>query len=151
MSSRQVIVQDYSAATKKVLAGRLMYLIEALAVTLRDEVVDTIRQSTPAGRQYKVPGTDTYYTASAPGQAPADRLSQYLGSIQNTPAVQEGKEVVAFAFTAETVGQNNEHLLGDILEHGTQNGNIEPRPHWKPAIVAAVPKMKALIAKASKL
>ena len=35
-----------------------------------------------SGRSYLVPGTNTYYTASAPGEAPASRTGQLRGSIE---------------------------------------------------------------------
>lgn len=71
---------------------------------------------TRSGRQYKVPGTNTYYTASAPGEAPASRTGQLRGSIE-------------YEITT------NKAMIGTPLEYGLhlEKGTIKmaPRPWLK--------------------
>jgi len=49
----------------------------------RNQIMQNI-SGTRHGARYKVPGTQTYYTASAPGEYPAVRLGNLKGSINFT-------------------------------------------------------------------
>ena len=76
---------------------------------VRNETFDTLT-GPRSGRSYTVPGTKRTYTASAPGEPPAQRLGELRQSI--TAVVEgEGKEVVGM------VGTDKDY--GPSLEFGT--------------------------------
>jgi hypothetical protein len=129
-----------------VAADRLRHFIEQAAIITADEVKLVINESVPEGRWYSLPDLSAKYQASAPGQPPAERENLYVESIKSTPAVTVGKTIEAFAYTDRTVGRSGEHILGDLLEHGTPT--MLPRPHWRPAIRRARKKILALGIKA---
>lgn len=91
-----------------------------------------------SGRRYKVPGTGTpgvrgsgtYYTASAPGEAPAPRLGSagLRGSIRVMPRFEFGK-------AQARVGTELEYAI--YLEYGTRY--MDPRPSLGPALDKARP------------
>lgn len=93
------------------------------------------------GRRYKVPGTGTkgvrgsgtYYTASAPGEAPASRLGDFRRSIRVMPRVMPGRIYAR-------VGSPLEHT--PYLEYGTEN--MQPRPSLRPALDRARPAIKRI-------
>jgi len=75
------------------------------------------------GKVYKVPGTKgAYYTASAPGEAPASATGHLRQRIK-TEVVEEDGEVVGY------VGTDVDH--GQHLEFGTRN--MAPRPWLEPS------------------
>lgn len=106
------------------------------------------------GRRYIVPGTGRityykrtktakisyrYYTASAPGEAPAVRTGilrmswqpkSYLARTGNT------YEVHSQAISTERT-ENGKYLLSDVLEEGTSK--MAPRPHQRQIIDKAMP------------
>lgn len=73
-----------------------------------------------SGRRYRVPGTKSYYTASAPGEPPAVRTGAYRSSWQPT-ALKEGDKYISRIET--------EIPYADWLENGTPGGQMAPRPH----------------------
>ncbi|HYG70187.1 MAG TPA: hypothetical protein VD838_21100, partial [Anaeromyxobacteraceae bacterium] len=105
------------------------------------EIVTTINDSDPTGRTYRIPGTGATYRASAPGEPPAIREGLYVSSWHGTPAVELGNAVMAAAFTNRRVGA---HSLGELLEYGTKRG-LAPRPHVRPAMTKAKPKVKRIL------
>lgn len=114
-------------------------LVEAGALIVVDEIVTGIQTSVPAGREYYVPGTRTKYTASAPGQPPADRTGRYVGSWHATPAIEDPEGASAFA-VSELTTRDGRWFLGDLLENGTIH--MEPRPHIAPAIPRAAERIE---------
>ena len=157
---------SFGADARRRIADELVApLVEASAITVADSVRRVINASSPAGRKYRIPGTKstrvrdgkrgparragTRYTASAPGQAPAEREAIYRDSWTHTPAVVVGDEVAAFAYSDATVGEDNEPL-GPILEDGDRRGRLRPRPHAGPAIRLAEPKIRKLVNEASR-
>lgn len=112
-----------------------------------------------SGRRYKVPGTyrrqrdkatgkmanGVYYTASAPGEAPANRTGLFRLSFKrkaySEPA---GNSTVYHAITESAARVPNGQLLGDIMEDGTRSGRIAPRPFKQPTIDRAMPKVRAI-------
>jgi len=96
---------------------------------------------TRSGRRYKVPGTGTkgvpgsgtYYTASAPGEAPARRLGDLVRSLRVMPRVTTGRIYAR-------VGSGLEYAA--FLEYGTRN--MQPRPSLRPALDRARPAIKAI-------
>lgn len=158
---------SFAAAATETIAERLKPVVEAMAITMADEVRTYIRSSRPQGRLYRIPGTkgpgrrrrrkksDEYgplptsnmYQASAPGQAPAEREGIYRRSWTHTPAVRDGSEVVATAYSALPT-PDGKHLLGEILERGhKEGGRMRPRPHVGPAMRLVQPKLRRMIAR----
>lgn len=68
-----VVTVAITAASKKALI--------AAADVGRNQVIKNLTGSR-SGIRYKVPGTQVYYTASAPGEYPASRLGDLLGSVE---------------------------------------------------------------------
>jgi len=87
---------------------------------VRNEVLLTLSGSR-SGRIYKVPGTQRTYTASAPGQPPAQRLGELRQSI-STEVEGQGKKVIG------SVGSNKKYA--PMLEFGTKN--MAARPWLRP-------------------
>ena len=136
---------DLTPDGRKFVAEFAAEVVEAGAIMVRDEVVKTIESGSPSGELYTIPGTSTKYRASAEGEPPAVREGRYRDSWDYTPAVLEGNEFVASAFTDLLVG---EHVLGEIFEFGTVN--MRPRPHVRQSVARAQERLKELIEDASK-
>ena len=100
-----------------------------------------------SGRQYKIPGTyskrkrrdknthrfrsGVYYTASAPGEPPANRLGHFReGWQQKVEVTDNGPDKIVHSMIEnnQKVGKKG-YLLGEILENGTDDGRISPRPY----------------------
>lgn len=161
--SRYVAVPGSLARSMAVEMGK--NFVEAGTIILEDEITNLIRRSHPNGRLYRIPGTKAQkkrpkgkkrkkgeiigirganlYRASAPGQAPAERLGIYLAGFARTPPVQTAKGVTAQVFNATKVGKNHDSL-GAILENGHRRGRTRRRPHWGVAMDLAAPKIAKL-------
>lgn len=83
---------------------------------VRNQVLETL-SGERTGRRYRVPGTQVYYTASAPGEAPAVRTGHLRQNIK-TEVVADGRTVRG------RVGTDVEY--GAHLELGTSK--MAPRP-----------------------
>ena len=94
-----------------------------------------------SGRRYKVPatgkkgvrGSGTYYTASAPGEAPAQRLGDLRRSLRVQPRIEPGR-------VQARVGSELEYAV--FLEYGTRT--MQPRPHLSIAYERALPAIRAI-------
>lgn len=93
------------------------------------------------GRRYRVPGKKTYYTASAPGEPPANRLGHFRMSWQPNTRAEDGVYTSMIESDLK-VGTSNQHLLGDILEEGT--ANMAPRPYQELITDRAIGKIKRI-------
>lgn len=103
------------------------------------------------GRRYKVPGTHRrqrdkvtgkmrngrYYTASAPGEAPAVRTGTFRLSWQPEARVVLGSYISRISSDVRT--DDGKHVLGDVLEEGTSR--MEPRPHHDRILDHAEPRI----------
>ncbi len=92
-----------------------------------------------SGRRYKIPGTyarqrdrtdgklknGRYYTASAPGEPPANRTGTFRNSWQPISQVTNGRYISRIE--SDVMTEDGKHNLGEILENGTSR--MEPRPH----------------------
>ncbi len=137
---------DLTPQARKFVGEFAAEIVEAGAIMVRDEVVKTIDASAPSGEEYRIPGTEVTYRASAPGEPPAIREGRYRESWDWTPAVEDvDGSFVATAFTDLLVG---EHVLGEILEFGTVH--LKPRPHVRESVERAAVKLRRLIEDASK-
>jgi len=118
-----------------------------------------------SGRRYSIPGvgrvkyhkrgkkkgtaTVTYkkYTASAPGESPAIRTGAFRASwkrrVYAEPSA-NGKLFYAVTESDYKVGSKGNHLLGNILEYGTEDGRIAPRPYKEKVLAMALPRIKRI-------
>ena len=115
------------------LARRAEMRVEALSLELVDGIKERVRESPPrTGHEYTIPGTKTPYTASAPGEPHADREGRTVNAWQALEPQREGDVVVG--------GIYNNHMTegGDsvaaIMELGTEDGRIAPRPTVGPVL-----------------
>lgn len=83
---------------------------------VRNKVLETL-SGERSGRRYRVPGTNVYYTASAPGEPPAVRTGNLRKSIK-TEIASEGRVIKG------RVGTDLDY--GRKLEYGTRH--MAPRP-----------------------
>ena len=97
----------------------------------RNEVVQNL-SGTRTGNRYKVPGTQTYYTASAPGQYPATATGNLKQSVKIRP-------------------DGDGYLVGTEVEYGLY---LEKKPpneggrEWlRPSLEKARPRMVAELSK----
>lgn len=85
-----------------------------------------------SGKQYRVPGTKRYYSASASGEPPARRTGTFRLSWKPKTSVIHGirnnVSIRAYIESSERT-DNGRYLLGEILENGA--GRLEPRPYRK--------------------
>ena len=108
-----------------------------------------------SGRRYKVPGTyrrqrdktdgkmknGRYYTASAPGEPPANRLGHFRQSWQPNARIEDGIYTSMIESDLK-VGSGSQYLLGDILEEGTSK--MAPRPYQELILNRAIAKIKRI-------
>jgi len=95
-----------------------------------------------SGRRYRVPFTRQTYTASAPGEAPANRTGIFRLSWGTHVRVEKhGKTFRAIAAIESNV-RAGKYLLGDLLEQGTKR--MAPRPYKQAIRDRAEPAIKSL-------
>ena len=86
-----------------------------------------------SGRTYKVPGTNRTYTASRPGQPPAQATGGLRQSLQ-TSVSGKGRTIT---------GKSGTKLpYGKMLDDGTLK--IAPRPWLMPSLLRALPKLREI-------
>lgn len=115
--------------------------IEDTAAKKMAEAVNVVRNTTletlsgsRSGRTYKVPGTARTYTASSPGEPPAQRLGELRGSIK-TSVGGEGRTVIGLVGT--------DKIQGKMTELGTRN--MAPRPWLKVSFEKSLDKVKSIL------
>lgn len=86
--------------------------------------------------------TAKYYTASAPGEAPAKRTGLLRLSFQDRSYVEEGSSYLVHAVTQSSLRLKNGILLGEMLESGT--GKMSARPYAQRTIDKAMPKVRRI-------
>jgi len=100
---------------------------------LRNTVLTTL-SGPRSGRTYRVPGTKKTYTASAPGQPPAqvtgDLRKSVKGSVEGSGMAVHGK-----------VKASAKHALP--LEFGTKN--MAPRPFMKPSFDKSLDAIRRIL------
>lgn len=99
---------------------------------LRNAALNVLRGQR-SGRRYKKPHTNTYYTASAPGEPPAVR-SGMLRMSWGMKAEGDGKGNY-------TAGIYTDVPYAEDLDDGTPGGKIKPRPYKEKIIETAKPKV----------
>lgn len=81
-----------------------------------------------SGRVYRVPGTKTLYTASAPGEPPASRT----GTLRNAITFSVNKAKVEALVGPRLLGADPQKQYPVWLEFGTKK--MSPRPFMAPAL-----------------
>lgn len=92
---------------------------------------------TRSGRTYRVPGTKVFYTASAPGESPAQRTGRLRQSIEVDVGMQG-------ASIAGTVGTREEDYPL-VLEFGGQK--VAARPFLRPAYDESKSEVEQILSK----
>lgn len=154
---------DVSGPARRKAGAALEHFVEAVAELTRDEIVDVMESSEPTGRRYPLPASRAprkkfdeeagiwveipgkWYTASAPGEPPAVRSGAYRDAFQVAPVARSGTRVEAGVFNPQKVGHDGVPLW-EVLEYGTKDGRIKPRPHIRVAVERVRPKAQALAA-----
>ena len=94
---------------------------------IRNGVMTTLKGQ-GHGRVYKVPGTmHKHYTASAPGEVPANRTGAYRMSWKPSTAINGSGNGLVILSKCESRYRVKGYVLGDLLEGGTSK--MAPRPH----------------------
>ncbi len=120
--------------------SEVMAKMQTVAKERMTEAVNEVRNTTlktlsgpRSGRIYTIPGTHKQYTASSPGEAPAQRLGELRQSVST---LVEG----AGAELSGQVGTDKKY--GPMLEYGTKN--MAPRPWLRPSFERAEAAIKAI-------
>lgn len=134
---------DLSGQVRGLVREDVRAAVEGVALIVRDEVVAGMEDA-PArtGKRYRIPGTSTYYTASAPHEKPAIREAAYRNSWQASPAVEEGGKVVAIAFS-DLKTPDGRHVIGELLDMGTVH--MAPREHIDEAVEKATQRAERFL------
>lgn len=85
------------------------------SVEIRNRALDVLKGQR-SGRRYRVPSTGVFYTASAPGEAPAVRTGIFRMSFQRRSYAVNSNGNLMIHSMAESKLKVGKHLLGDILE-----------------------------------
>lgn len=135
MTRRGVTVTFTSNASKAIQAIDKAAMQRMLQATneVRNEALNTL-SGPRTGRTYRVPGTNRTYTASAPGEPPAQRLGRLRTSVK-TSIVDKGKDLEG------QVGSGLEYA--PMLEHGTRR--MAARPWLKPSFEKALGRVKDIL------
>ena len=82
-----------------------------------------------SGRVYRIPGTKTTWTASAPGEPPAVRL----GDLRNAISRKIDKGKLEGFVGPRLLGSDPDKQYPVWLEFGTPKGQMSPRPYMAPS------------------
>lgn len=127
---------------RRELMRRVVPLVDRCTETVREEVVAVIDEGPHTGREYRQPDGTTY-RASAPGEPPASPTGIYPASWGTSPARIVGQKVRGTAYTTSGIAPK--------LEYGDAGPpQIEPRPHASVAMQRAAPRIRELLAQASR-
>lgn len=107
----------------------------AAAQEVRNETLKTL-SGNRTGRTYRVPGTKTYYIASAPGEPPAVLTGQLRQSVK-TNVYSKAKAVKGEVGTGLHKGL--------MLEKGTKK--MAPRPWLEPSFDKSLERVKSILSR----
>lgn len=124
--TKKVVKSIEDAASKK--------MLEATNV-VRTAVLEKLSGSR-SGRTYRVPGTRRTYTASSPGQPPAQATAQLRQTIQ-TSVEGVGRTLVGKVGTPLDYGK--------FLEFGTRN--MGARPWLRKSFLESIDKVKSILSR----
>lgn len=98
-----------------------------------------------SGRRYRVPNTRRHYIASAPGEVPAVRTGQFRRQWDSKSFGVGGASGGTFEAHSQIESKvrtdGGKYLLGEILEEGTPNGQMAPRPYQEKIVEKAKPRV----------
>jgi len=121
----EVRFESNRAAVELRIAGEARIRMEQATELVRGEAL-RLMSGPKHGRRYRVPGTQVFYTASAPGEAPAVPTGRLRGSVNREVRVSAN----------ETIGVVGTELgYGRDLEFG-KPPRLRPRPWLRPAFDA---------------
>lgn len=103
--------------------------VEQAAIFLEGKIKETLGSGNRSGKMYKVPGANRRYQASAPGEAPAVMLSNYMNSITHVVQKKPG-EIVGIVGTNQKQGRRLEFGFVGVDARGRRY-NQAPRPHMR--------------------
>ena len=130
------IARDISLAVAGNIDAAVRASLEQSARLIAQEAQESIRARSKSGRQYSRGGRS--WTASAPGEAPANVTGALADSISSRLESPHTAVVVATGELAHT------------MEFGTSGGKIAPRPFMMPAAEAKKGEVAALVTDAIK-
>ena len=98
-----------------------------------------------SGRRYRIPNTRRHYIASAPGEVPAVRTGQFRqqwdAKSYGVGGVSDSTFEAHSQIESKVRTDGGKFLLGEILEEGTPNGQMAPRPYQDKIVEKAEPKI----------
>lgn len=133
MATQQIKLEWNGSKVSKAMMKEARTRVYAASEYFRDALVKKLSGSR-SGRSYRVPGTSTTYTASAPGQPPAVATGRLRQSVKTE--IDEGKDYVE-----SRTGTDLDY--GRYLETGTRH--MRPRPWLKPTFDEEESKLKKII------
>ena len=128
----EIVFKEHIDDVVRKVAGHAKERMHEAVQEVRNTTLETL-SGARSGREYRVPGTSVWYTASAPGEPPAVATSGLRQSVKDG-IEKEGKAVVGF------VGTEEKH--GPMLEFGTSR--MLPRPWLRPSFEKATQKVKEI-------
>lgn len=112
------------------------------------EIVGVMERGSPSGEKYWDSELRRQYEASAPGEPPAIRTSEYADAYGSTEAIERGSRSVAAVTNDRMVGEEGFPIpLWLILEYGTRF--VAPRPHVRQGAVRAAEQIRRGAARVS--
>ena len=134
MGTKVKVILHTKKAVKKIDDTASKRMAEAVNA-VRNQVLSTLSGSR-SGRTYYVPGTRRIYTASAPGEPPAQATGELRQNIK-TSVGGEGRTVIGLVGT--------DKIQGKMTEFGTRN--MAARPWLKISFEKARSKVKDILSR----
>lgn len=128
------VVFDISGQVADRIRAGVHEAIQGGARAITQEAQDSIRSRAKSGRRYSRRGQS--WTASAPGEPPANVTGALASSITPREIGQNAADVLATADIAYT------------MEFGTAGGKVAPRPFMEPAARTKEPEVVAAVIQA---
>lgn len=130
--SNKFTFKSHLPDVKRAIDAGVVRNVEHAARDLHGEVLRVLR-GPRSGEEYRVPGTQRTYTASAPGEPPASRL----GDLRTDYAAEKQNGESWF------VGSRLEYARH--LELGARKANLRPRPHLSVALGNMTRRIRAAL------
>lgn len=126
------LISNFAQVTEAVGAAMQGRVVQACH-EVRNEWMRTL-SGARSGKRYRVPGAKRWYTASAPGQAPAQATGRLRQSIRVMPRF-------GWRGAQARVGTPLEYAV--YLEYGTRY--MDPRPHLRVSYERARPAIRRIL------
>jgi len=132
--------------------GNITKELERTQLDKMNKAVHAVRTTTlntlagqGTGRTYKVPGTKRTYTASAPGEPPAQATGELRQHVSVDVSGNSGKLIGRVGIPSSAKHKTTKVSIGDYaicLEYGTKN--MEPRPWLKRSFDESKPEVERI-------